>query len=1173
MRRPQVLLLALLTGVLVLALASPGAAFAQGAWWQIGSEVVPSNLQPGREGTIIVYLSDLGDEGVNDALSPLEITDTLPHGLTPVSIAGGAQAYNPARPPMSCSPVTGPVLSCTYNGALNPYERLGLTIKVKVEEPPGTIATLPNQLAVQGGGAPPATSTQNVTVDEQETRFGVQDYEVLPFDEDGSPALQAGSHPFALTTNLVFNQTDKAQKRTSVALAKDLSFTLPPGLTGDPDAVSQCSVADFAATVLETNLCPPSSVVGVTTVTAYEPVTGLITRTVPVFNLTPAQGEPARLGFEVIGKVQIVIDTAIQTGGDYAVEAKVTDAPQIAWIFSSEVTVWGVPGAQSHDSQRGWECVAGGQFAQQAGKACPESNAGLSQTPFLTMPTYCPASPQTEPLRSFTTVDSWSEPEALVSASYTWSGALGEPLAPEGCEHLPFTPAIQASAEQHAASTPTGISLDVQMPQQGTLEANALAEADVRDTTVTLPAGVQLNPSAATALQACSEEQLEGDVSRAEHEQFKARRAGLAGEGGLEPLPFPAVPAVCPQASKVGSVRIKTPLLSHELEGTLYLAEPAPNGEAGRNPFNSLIALYLIAEDPVSGVLVKLAGEGHLDESTGQVSTTFRDTPQVPFEDLYVELFGGERASLSTPSFCGAYSAQALLTPWSSLTPVSVSAAGEGFQISSGVDGDACPSGPLPLSLQTSAQSTDTAASAFTSFSLEISRADGDQELSGLTVRLPQGVSALLSSLTPCQEPPAGVEWSCGPESLIGHSAVVSGLGAYPVTLPEGDVYLTSGYDGAPFGLLVQTRAQAGPFDLGNVNVRSRINVDPHTAQVTITIDTGPRGEALPAMIRGIPAEIRKITVNVDRPDFEINPTSCEPKHIEGTLDGAEGANVPLSIPFQVGGCEHLPFAPALSATAQGHASKADGVSFVVKVTSAGLGQANIAKVSVQLPKQFSSRLTTIQKACPAVVFQANPAGCPEGSVIGHATVHTPVLKSPVIGPAYLVSYGGAAFPDIEFVLQGEGIMLVLDGKTDIKAGITYSKFESVPDQPFTSFETVLPAGPHSALTANVAEAKRYDLCGETLEMPTTIVAQNGATIEHSTKIAIDGCGAVQASQASKLTRAQLLAKALHACRTRYKHAKQRRVRCEKLARRRYGTKLRARHTRQISRRRANSRV
>ncbi len=1171
MRRPGVLLLALLLGVLVLALASPGAAFAQGGWWQIGSEVVPSNLQPGGEGTIIVYLSDLGDEGVNGDVSPVEVTDTLPHGLTPVSIAGGAQAYNPARPPMSCSPVTEPVLSCTYDGTLNPYERLGLTIKVKVEQPPGTIATLPNQLVVQGGGAPAATSTQNITVNEKETRFGVQDYEVLPFDEDGSPALQAGSHPFALTTNLVFNQTDKAHTRTSVALAKDLSFTLPPGLIGDPNAVAQCSVADFAATVLETNLCPPSSVVGVTTVTAYEPVTGLITKTVPVFNLTPAQGEPARLGFEVIGKVQIMIDTAVQSGGDYAVEAKVTDAPQVAWIFSSEVTVWGVPGAQSHDSERGWECVAGGQFAQQAGKTCPESSAGLSQTPFLTMPTDCPASPETEPLRSFTTVDSWSEPETLVSASYAWSGASGEPLAPEGCEHLSFDPAMQFAGEQRAASTPTGLSVNVQMPQQGTLEANALAGADVRDTTVTLPAGVQLNPSAATALQACSEEQMEGDVSTTEHEKFKQERSTLPRESSSEPLPFPAAPAECPEASKVGSVRIKTPLLSHELEGSLYLAEPAPNGEAGRNPFNSLVALYLVAEDPVSGVLVKLAGEGRLNESTGQVSTTFRNTPQVPFEDLQVQLYGGERASLSTPAFCGAYPAQALFTPWSSSTSVSVSAPGEELEVSNGVGGGACPTGPLPLSLQASAQSTDTGASAFTSFSLEISRPDGDQQLAGLTVRLPQGVSALLSSLTPCQEPPRGVEWSCGPESLIGHTGVVSGLGRYPITLPEGKVYLTSGYDGAPFGLLVQTRAQAGPFDLGNINVRSRIDVNPHTAQVTITTDPGPRGEALPAMIRGIPAQIRKITVNVDRPNFEINPTSCAPKHIEGTLDGAEGASMPLSIPFQVGGCEHLPFAPVLSAAAQGHASKADGVSFVVKVTSAGLGQANIAKVSVQLPKQLPSRLTTIQKACPAAVFEANPALCPEGSVIGHATVHTPVLKSAVSGPAYLVSYGGAAFPDIEFVLQGEGITLVLDGKTDIKHGITYSKFESVPDQPFTSFETVLTAGPHSALTANVAESKKYDLCGETLEMPTTIAAQNGTTIEQQTRIAVEGCGAVKAAKAKKLTRAQLLANALHTCRTRYKHAKRRRARCEKLARRRYGIHPRARHTRKISRQRAES--
>jgi hypothetical protein len=300
-----------------------------------------------------------------------------------------------------------------------------------------------------------------------------------------------------------------------------------------------------------------------------------------------------------------------------------------------------------------------------------------------------------------------------------------------------------------------------------------------------------------------------------------------------------------------------------------------------------------------------------------------------------------------------------------------------------------------------------------------------------------------------------------------------------------------------------------------------------------------------------VPVDLKQLTVAVDRPGFELNPTSCNRMLIAGTLNGSEGASANLSSPFQMGGCEQLPFVPGFSAWVAGDASKANGTSFTVKVTSPGLGQANIQKVDLQLPAQLPSRLTTIQKACPAVTFEANPAGCDEGSVIGRATIHTPILKNPLSGPAYLVSHGGAAFPDVEFVLQGEGIKLILDGKTDIKKGITYSKFDSAPDAPFTSFETVLPAGPHSALTANVSEKKHYDLCGENLRMPTTIVAQNGTVIERATKIQIEGCSAVKAAKAKKLTRAQLLAKALHACRERYKNSKRKRVACEKRARKR----------------------
>ncbi len=1126
------LLAAALSGAALLLITPAAPAQAAGPWWRIGSEATPSNLPPGGEGEIRIVLSNLGNGEMNATKEPLTITNTLPTGLIATAangeLKGGAEIRCPAGAPPS------PTFSCTFAGIVYPYERLTLTIHVRVEEPAGTVTTLPDAVNVEGGGAPAVSSAQHLHVSGEPVPFGIQGYELLPLQEDGAPATQAGSHPYQLTTLLTLNQP---AVRQPVALPKNLSFRLPPGLIGNPTATGQCAELDFDASVRETNLCPASSVVGVATVVAYEPLAHELIKTVPVFNLVPVEREPARFGIDVAGKIFVIIDTSVQTGSDYAVIASIKNTDQTGGLLSSEVTLWGVPGDHSHDQSRGWECVGGGVFDGEIGRTCPATSEVPLQ-PFLTLPTSCAAEPASEPVTSTSEADSWAEPEKILGNEYTWLSDTGQPLGFEGCSQLPFSPTIDVKTEQHSASTPTGLAVAVKVPQTSTLQAQGLAEADVRDTTVTLPAGVQLNPSAATHLEACSQAQIgyTGFNEATQTDEFT-----------------PAEP-YCPQASKVGTVHIKTPLLPRELEGSVYLAEPAPNGEASRNPFNSLVALYLVAEDKQAGVLVKLAGEGSVNESNGQIATTFRNTPQLPFEELSLELFGGERASISTPSFCDSYPTQAIFTPWSGAAPDTVSSPGEDFEVTSGAGGGGCPSAPLGFGPAFSAQSTSTQAGGFTHFAVEIARPDGQQQLSGLSMRLPAGVAALLSTVTPCQEPPAGVEWSCGEASLIGHSEAVSGLGGYPVTLP-GNVFLTSGYDGGPFGLLVQTRAQAGPFDLGNVNVRSRINVDPGTAQVTITTDPGPRGEGFPTMIRGIPAQIKKIIVGVNREGFEFNPTNCSPTKIEGTLDGSEGAVADISSPFEVGGCQGLPFAPTLSAATNGHASKANGANFVVKVTSKGLGQANIAKVDLQLPKALPARLSTLQKACTEAAFDANPASCPEGSDIGTATIHTPVLRNPLSGPAYLVSHGNAAFPDVEFVLQGEGITLMLDGKTQIKDGITYSKFDSAPDAPFTTFETVLPAGPHSALTANVAETKKYDLCGETLQMPTTITAQNGAVIERSTRIALQGCAAVKAAKAKKLSRAQKLAAALTACRKRFKHAKRRRAACERAARTHYAAK------------------
>jgi hypothetical protein len=502
-------------------------------------------------------------------------------------------------------------------------------------------------------------------------------------------------------------------------------------------------------------------------------------------------------------------------------------------------------------------------------------------------------------------------------------------------------------------------------------------------------------------------------------------------------------------------------------------------------------------------VIIKLVGTAYANEATGQLETRFEEQPQQPFELLTLKLKGGPRAVLATPQSCGAAVTAADLTPWSTPSTADALLKPE-FTVDSNGAGGSCPAAwPFNPSFNAGTTGpTAVAAGAFTQFSLTFGREDREQDLSGVEVHLPRGLVGKIAAVKECGEPEVHAaernEGECPPESQIGTATAGAGPGPHPF-FQKGKVYLTGPYKGAPFGLAVVTPAIAGPFNLGNIVVRAAITVDPSTATVTTTSDP------LPQLKDGVPLRLRKVNVEVNNAGFMLNPTNCAAQQVSAKLTSAQGASAQVSSPFDVGGCASLPFAPELTAEVGAHGSKADGTSFIVKV-KARPGDANIAKTLLQLPIALPSRLDTIQKACPAATFEANPASCDEGSSIGMAVAHTPLLKSPLSGPAYLVSHGNAAFPDVEFVLQGEGVTLILDGKTDIKGGITYSRFETVPDAPVSTFETVLPAGPHSALTIFVPGAEQYNLCHTTLLMPTEMTGQNGAVIKKTTDIGLIGC-------------------------------------------------------------------
>jgi hypothetical protein len=1093
-------------------LASFGATSALAApapYWALTSSPAPANLPPGGEGEIIAIASNLGDSVMNAEAHPITITDKLPAGLEATAVSG-ALAYNIGEL-LKCTPKKFPVteVSCVDSThRIQPSTGLKLTIKVKVSGALASGAVLENEVKAAGGEAPEASTKQPVKISTSAPVFGIEKYEFKPEEEAGAPDTRAGSHPFQLTTELALNQNAAEEP---IALLKNLQFSLPAGLIGNPNAIPQCSQLEFN-TILTgpKNLCKPETAIGVAEVTIDEPLnfkTGPETRTVPLFNLEPAPGEPARFGIVALN-VPVVLSTSVRTGKDYGVVVTAENTSQAAGLVQSRVTFWGVPGDPLHNSARGWECVEDSTEKEAGCKASQEEftekEKGKEPKPFLNLPTSC-STPWTAPMRA----QSW-----VPGAAYLPPLESETPVTLGECNLEPFAPVMGLEPEPLSGSTPAALTVGVKVPQEET--DKGLAQSAVRTTTVTLPEGLLLSPAAAGGLQACSALQM-GFEGSEEHAQTNNNE-------------FSPGPASCPDASKVGTVSVKSPDLKNPLTGFVYVAAQ------DTNPFEPPLVLYLVAKDPVSGVLVKLAGKIVPNPVTGQQVSVFENTPQVPFEELKLSFFGGPRASLTTPPLCGSYTATSSFAPWSGNEAATPSGS---FNITSGPGGGPCASNPLPFGPSFAAGSVNLQAGAFTPFELTINRPDGNQALETLTMHLPTGLAAMLSSVTPCQEPLVAKN-ECGPASLIGHSTASSGLGTSPVILP-GQVFLTGPYKGAPFGLSVVTPAVAGPFNLGFVTVRSTINVDPNTAAVTITSDP------FPTFLKGVPTQLKQIHVIVDRPNFQFNPTNCNPMKIDGTLGGSQGGSAAVSSNFQVANCASLPFAPKLTATTVGQASKANGASLRVNLVSAGLGQANIAKVELQIPVELPSRLTTIQKACPDFVFNVNPATCDEGSNIGVATIHTPVLKNPLSGPAYLVSHGNAAFPDVEFVLQGEGITLVLDGKTDIKKGITYSRFESAPDAPFTTFETYLPTGPHSALGANVPTAKKSNLCGEPLLLPTVIVGQNGAVIKQTTKIGIEGCGGVKPFKETALQRA------LKACKKLKKKSK--RQACERAAHKKYGPK------------------
>jgi hypothetical protein len=1063
--------------------------------WSIQALAVPTNFKPGDESGLDLYEAFLINSGgmVTDH-SQITITDILPAGLDVKSVElqpsrGGVNSIGPA----AChTKVVGAVstVTCEVTDALAPAiepaklypdDQLRLAIHVTVPDSEHAVP-LTNHVAIEGGGANSASAEIENQATEAEAAAGFEEFHAELTGPDGLPTTGADSHPYQYTTSFAVNTVPAPPGSGQPFLPaqgdlKEIGVALPPGLIGNPTATPRCTAQQFntlhgfndeKGILASVNECPEGSAVGLAIVQQLEGVGGSFKDS--VYNLVPPQGMPAELGFQIAG-LPIYIDTKLRSDGDYGITAYLQNTAEAKLVTAARVSIWGTPADPSHDPQRGSCVVLGG--------ACPANLTSVK--PFFRLPSSCDS-----PLSTSISFDTWLHPDAFLEATSS------EP-APIGCALPDFSPSLEARPTSSVADSPAGLHVDLHIPQKQHEDPEGLGEADLRDTSVTLPEGLLVNPASADGLVGCSEAQIGYEGVKEGRQTFSAK------------------PAECPDASKVGKVEVDTPLLDHALPGAVYLASPF------ENPFGSLLGIYIAVYDPVTGVVVKLPGHVEPNPVTGQLTTTVIATPQVPFEDFKLDFFEGPRASLRTPATCGAHTTTTSLTPWSSPEGATVTPS-DSFQITSAPGGSACPGTPAaePNAPSFEAGTAAPVAGAYSPLVVHLNREDGSQNFSAVNVTLPPGATGKLAGIPECSEaqmaaaqarshPGEGAAEqanpSCPSGSAIGTVTVGAGAGPDPFYV-TGKAYLAGPYKGAPFSAVFITPAIAGPFDLGVVVVRAGLYIDPNTARVTT------KSDPLPSILQGIPLDVRSITVTVDRPQFILNPTNCNPLTVTGEETSTLNQTAQLSGHFQVGSCQNLKFTPQFTVSTSGSTSKASGASLSVKVAypNGSLGtQANIGRVDLQLPKQLPARLSTLQKACTEAQFNTNPAGCPVASMIGTAKAITPLLNSPLTGPAILVSHGGAAFPDVEFLLQGEGVMVTLDGKTQIKKGITYSHFETVPDQPITLFETTFPEGPYSVLATNLPASAKNSLCGQALTLPTTLTAQKGAVITQNTKATVTG--------------------------------------------------------------------
>ena len=1030
--------ISLLALVALLSFASEASA-AKAPVWRLTVTSQPTNFAPGEANTGRLPLYDIvaTNIGSKATTEPIVITDALPEGITPVL----ATIWHNNGHPNPCNIAAEPI-TCEDVEPLGPGENELVEIRVDVGTP--AVVPLLNKAEISGGGAASTEQASTVTdISPLPPGFGFLDgpngTSAVFGDEGGASVTLAGSHPYQVTIDL--GLTAKRLGNTDEITGtggglRDLTGDLPHGFLANPAASPElCTEAQ-----LESYTCPNDSAVGIVTVLttgggAPQPSES------PLFNMVPPAGEPAEFGFDAAAVGLFAhLRGEVRNDGDYGLSATTNDilARSVNPLLAAQAQLWGDPSDSSHDGVRG----ACDEKTHNGKETCPVTQ---QEKAFLTMPSACSSS-----LEVATHADSWEEPGQFRSAGSLVTDPGGTSTGVDDCGGLKFEPTIEAQPTTGLADSPSG--LDVKLHQVQEDKLSGRATANLKDATITLPEGITVNPSQAAGLGACTPEEI-----------------GLESPIGQFPIRFSKGPASCPDAAKLGNVSIDTPLLDRPLPGSIYIAKPFAN------PFGSLLALYLTVDDPQTGVVAKLAGRVHADPVTGRLTTSFEENPELPLEEVHVHLFEGPRAPLRTPPACGAYVTKSDLTPWSAPDGLDVHLEYP-FQVTASPRGGTCPASAqaAPNAPSFEAGTLTPRAGAYSPLTAKLEREDGTQPPGGFEATMPPGLLAKLAGVPYCSEadiaraqsrnhPNEGAielaSPSCPAASEVGTVDVGAGAGPTPFHA-SGHVYLAGPYKGAPLSAVVITPAVAGPFDLGAVVVRAAIYVDPERAQARAVTDP------LPTILDGIPLDLRSTALRLDRPNFMLNPTNCEPMSIDGKLTSVFGQVAALSNRFQVGGCNSLAFKPRLSIRLRGGTKRA-GHPALTGILRATPGQANLKRLSVTLPRSEFLDQGHIGTVCTRVQFSAGQ--CPAASVYGSARVFTPLLDAPLEGPVYLRS-SSHELPDLVIDLHGQ-VDVVLDGRIDSVNGRIRTTFESAPDAPFTKAVLQMEGG-RKGLLVNSA-----DLC------------------------------------------------------------------------------------------------